>query len=218
MLYYPALNKTRCCFKGLCTECFLQIKTGTGTRSNAPCPFCKEALMWVGQFSFVRPKVQPTLVFSMVVTPSTVRRVLFNGPRSYEERLKAKRDEQAVLEAQLRAREVRTWSSLTSILNCFVILRRSYWQYVFGAVRRSSGGGIESPPCFTWRKELRGTGRCLIASTSCFVSSANVNAFLYELHVLLLALCNEDNVLLISNRHIEVLQMKIPSSVLEGWA
>ncbi|KAL2523491.1 RING/U-box superfamily protein [Abeliophyllum distichum] len=38
-LYYPSLNRSRCCMKGICTECFLQMKTPNSTRPTQ-CPFC----------------------------------------------------------------------------------------------------------------------------------------------------------------------------------
>ncbi|GAA0139676.1 hypothetical protein LIER_01173 [Lithospermum erythrorhizon] len=39
-LYYPSLNRSRCCTKGICTECFLQMKTPNSTHPTQ-CPFCK---------------------------------------------------------------------------------------------------------------------------------------------------------------------------------
>ncbi|XAR68217.1 hypothetical protein NMG60_11003272 [Bertholletia excelsa] len=39
-LCYPSLNRSRCCMKGICTECFLQMKTPNSTRPTQ-CPFCK---------------------------------------------------------------------------------------------------------------------------------------------------------------------------------
>ncbi|KAK9266461.1 hypothetical protein L1049_000438 [Liquidambar formosana] len=39
-LYYPSLNRSRCCMKSICTECFLQMKTPNSTRPTQ-CPFCK---------------------------------------------------------------------------------------------------------------------------------------------------------------------------------
>nr|DAD33875.1 TPA_asm: hypothetical protein HUJ06_012726 [Nelumbo nucifera] len=39
-LYYPSLNRSRCCMKGICTECFLQMKPPHTTRPTQ-CPFCK---------------------------------------------------------------------------------------------------------------------------------------------------------------------------------
>ncbi|XP_051125863.1 E3 ubiquitin-protein ligase DA2-like [Andrographis paniculata] len=39
-LFYPSLNRSRCCMKGICTECFLQMKTPNSTRPTQ-CPFCK---------------------------------------------------------------------------------------------------------------------------------------------------------------------------------
>lgn len=39
-LHYPSLNRSRCCMKGICTECFLQMKPPHSTRPTQ-CPFCK---------------------------------------------------------------------------------------------------------------------------------------------------------------------------------
>ncbi|XP_044474048.1 E3 ubiquitin-protein ligase DA2-like [Mangifera indica] len=39
-LYYPSLNRSRCCMKGICTECFLQMKNPNSSRPTQ-CPFCK---------------------------------------------------------------------------------------------------------------------------------------------------------------------------------
>ncbi|XP_073123302.1 E3 ubiquitin-protein ligase DA2L-like isoform X3 [Henckelia pumila] len=39
-LFYPSLNRSRCCTKGICTECFLQMRTPNSTRPTQ-CPFCK---------------------------------------------------------------------------------------------------------------------------------------------------------------------------------
>ncbi|KAG0631339.1 hypothetical protein M758_1G245600 [Ceratodon purpureus] len=39
-LYYPSLNRSKCCSKGVCTECFLQMKSPRAARSTQ-CPFCK---------------------------------------------------------------------------------------------------------------------------------------------------------------------------------
>ncbi|KAI9385670.1 hypothetical protein POPTR_011G096000v4 [Populus trichocarpa] len=41
-LYYPSLNRSRCCMKCVCTECFLQMKNPNSTRPTQ-CPFCKTA-------------------------------------------------------------------------------------------------------------------------------------------------------------------------------
>ncbi|XP_076897523.1 E3 ubiquitin-protein ligase DA2-like [Bidens hawaiensis] len=38
-LYYPSLNRSSCCMKAICTECFLQMKPNTTLLSQ--CPFCK---------------------------------------------------------------------------------------------------------------------------------------------------------------------------------
>ncbi|KAF8103519.1 hypothetical protein N665_0188s0450 [Sinapis alba] len=39
-LYYPSLNRSRCCMKSICTECFLQMKNPNSARPTQ-CPFCK---------------------------------------------------------------------------------------------------------------------------------------------------------------------------------
>ena len=49
LLSYPALNRSKCCGKGICTECFLQLKVskkGSGStkrrlEQTTQCPFCK---------------------------------------------------------------------------------------------------------------------------------------------------------------------------------
>ncbi|XP_039131986.1 E3 ubiquitin-protein ligase GW2-like isoform X2 [Dioscorea cayenensis subsp. rotundata] len=38
--YYPSLNRSRCCEKGICTECFLQMKP-TDVSQKIQCPYCK---------------------------------------------------------------------------------------------------------------------------------------------------------------------------------
>ncbi|KAH9330555.1 hypothetical protein KI387_002663 [Taxus chinensis] len=40
-LYYPTLNRSRCCMKGICTECFLQMKAPPHSARPTQCPFCK---------------------------------------------------------------------------------------------------------------------------------------------------------------------------------
>lgn len=39
-LYFPSLNRSKCCTKGICTECFLQMKPTHSARPSQ-CPFCK---------------------------------------------------------------------------------------------------------------------------------------------------------------------------------
>ncbi|KAL5200062.1 hypothetical protein ABZP36_021265 [Zizania latifolia] len=41
-LFYPSLNRSKCCAKGICTECFLQMRTPTSCRPTQ-CPYCKIA-------------------------------------------------------------------------------------------------------------------------------------------------------------------------------
>eukprot|EP00899_Mesostigma_viride_P003594 jgi/Mesvir1/13235/Mv01355-RA.1 len=48
--YYPCLNRSRCCQKAICTECYLQVRVPASSSSSRapPCPFCK-----VGHYSVV---------------------------------------------------------------------------------------------------------------------------------------------------------------------
>ncbi|KAJ3426831.1 protein sip5 [Anaeramoeba flamelloides] len=40
--YFPILNKTHCCNKGICSECYLQIQPKPTTSSKDRCPFCRQ--------------------------------------------------------------------------------------------------------------------------------------------------------------------------------
>lgn len=75
-LYYPSLNRSRCCTKGICTECFLQMKTPNSTRPTQ-CPFCK------------------TVNYA----------VEYRGVKSKEEKGQEQIEEQRVIEAKIRMRQ-----------------------------------------------------------------------------------------------------------------
>ncbi|KAA8526684.1 hypothetical protein F0562_008113 [Nyssa sinensis] len=75
-LYYPSLNRSRCCMKGICTECFLQMKTAHSTRPTQ-CPFCK------------------TLNYA----------VEYRGVKTKEEKGMEQIEEQRVIEAKIRMRQ-----------------------------------------------------------------------------------------------------------------
>ncbi|KAJ4788933.1 Protein SIP5 [Rhynchospora pubera] len=75
-LYYPSLNRSKCCMKGICTECFLQMKPPNSTRPTQ-CPFCK--------------------------TPNYA--VEYRGVKSKEEKSMEQVEEQRVIEAQIRVRQ-----------------------------------------------------------------------------------------------------------------
>ncbi|KAJ0733469.1 putative transcription factor C2H2 family [Helianthus annuus] len=75
-LYYPSLNRSRCCTKGICTECFLQMKTPNSTRPTQ-CPFCK------------------TLNYA----------VEYRGVKTKEEKGQEQIEEQRVIEAKIRMRQ-----------------------------------------------------------------------------------------------------------------
>ncbi|XP_052177988.1 E3 ubiquitin-protein ligase DA2L-like isoform X2 [Diospyros lotus] len=75
-LYYPSLNRSRCCLKGICTECFLQMKTPNSTRPTQ-CPFCKTS-------SYA---------------------VEYRGVKTKEEKGLEQIEEQRVIEAKIRMRQ-----------------------------------------------------------------------------------------------------------------
>jgi len=77
-LYYPGgLNRAKCCKKGICTECFLQIKKPGFSPIDSTCPFCNQS-----KFT-----------------------VVFVGPKTLEERTAEEREEQKVRDLQQRMRE-----------------------------------------------------------------------------------------------------------------
>ncbi|CAD5186061.1 unnamed protein product [Musa acuminata subsp. malaccensis] len=75
-LYYPSLNRSRCCMKGICTECFLQMKPPHSTRPTQ-CPFCK----------------------------TSNYAVEYRGAKTKEEKGMEQVEEQKVIEAQIRIRQ-----------------------------------------------------------------------------------------------------------------
>ncbi|KAH9551396.1 hypothetical protein CY35_09G013500 [Sphagnum magellanicum] len=74
--HYPSLNRSKCCTKGICTECFLQMKSPNVTRPTQ-CPYCKMA-----NYS-----------------------VEYRGPKSMEEKGVEQVEEQKVIEAKIRMRQ-----------------------------------------------------------------------------------------------------------------
>ncbi|RCV20600.1 hypothetical protein SETIT_4G069500v2 [Setaria italica] len=75
-LFYPSLNRSKCCAKGICTECFLQMKSPTSCRPTQ-CPYCK------------------TLNYA----------VEYRGVKTKEEKGIEQLEEQRVIEAQIRMRQ-----------------------------------------------------------------------------------------------------------------
>ncbi|XP_042486065.1 E3 ubiquitin-protein ligase DA2L-like [Macadamia integrifolia] len=71
--HFPSLNRSKCCMKGICTECFLQMKPSSAT-IYAQCPFCK--------------------------TPRYA--VEYRGARTQEEKGLEQAEEQKVIEAKIR--------------------------------------------------------------------------------------------------------------------
>eukprot|EP00249_Psilotum_nudum_P022460 c28524_g1_i1 orf=126-1697(+) len=75
-LFYPSLNRSKCCMKEICTECFLQMKSPHASRPTQ-CPFCKTA-------SYA---------------------VEYRGAKSMEEKKIERAEEQRVIEAKIRIRQ-----------------------------------------------------------------------------------------------------------------
>uniref|UniRef100_A0A0D9WM31 RING-type domain-containing protein n=1 Tax=Leersia perrieri TaxID=77586 RepID=A0A0D9WM31_9ORYZ len=75
-LFYPSLNRSKCCAKGICTECFLQMRTPTSCRPTQ-CPYCK-------MVSYA---------------------VEYRGVKTKEEKGNEQIEEQRVIEAQIRMRQ-----------------------------------------------------------------------------------------------------------------
>ncbi|KAH8946356.1 hypothetical protein BDL97_12G090900 [Sphagnum fallax] len=75
-LNYPSLNRSKCCTKGICTECFLQVKSPSISQPTQ-CPYCKMA-----NYS-----------------------VEYRGPKSMEEKGLEQAEEQKVIEAKIRMRQ-----------------------------------------------------------------------------------------------------------------
>ncbi|XP_008789801.2 E3 ubiquitin-protein ligase DA2-like [Phoenix dactylifera] len=71
--YFPSLNRSRCCSKGICTECFLQMKPSDITRP-VHCPFCKTPYYGVE----------------------------YRGARTMEEKALEQAEEQKIIEAKIR--------------------------------------------------------------------------------------------------------------------
>ncbi|GAB4849566.1 hypothetical protein Ancab_004360 [Ancistrocladus abbreviatus] len=75
-LYYPTLNRSRCCMKSICTECFLQMRNPNST-CPTQCPFCK----------------------------TSNYAVEYHGVKSKAERGLEQIEEQKVIEAKIRMRQ-----------------------------------------------------------------------------------------------------------------
>ena len=80
-LNYPVLNRSLCCGKGICTECYLQLRISKAARTSklttCACPFCKTE-----QYA-----------------------VAYRGRRTIEEKQADMIEEQKVHEARIRMRE-----------------------------------------------------------------------------------------------------------------
>ncbi|KAJ0257206.1 E3 ubiquitin-protein ligase DA2L [Hirschfeldia incana] len=75
-LYYPSLNRSRCCLKSICTECFLRMKNPSSSQPTQ-CPYCK----------------------------TSNYAVEYRGGKTKEEKSIEKIEEQRVIEAKIRIRQ-----------------------------------------------------------------------------------------------------------------
>ncbi|CAH8381386.1 unnamed protein product [Eruca vesicaria subsp. sativa] len=75
-LYYPSLNRSRCCMKSICTECFLRMKNPSSSQPTQ-CPYCK----------------------------TSNYAVEYRGGKTKEEKNIEKIEEQRVIEAKIRIRQ-----------------------------------------------------------------------------------------------------------------
>ncbi|KAL1224142.1 E3 ubiquitin-protein ligase DA2L [Cardamine amara subsp. amara] len=75
-LYYPSLNRSRCCMKSICTECFLRMKNSNSAQPTQ-CPFCK----------------------------TSNYAVEYRGGKTKEEKSIEQIEEQRVIEARIRMRQ-----------------------------------------------------------------------------------------------------------------
>ncbi|KAJ4916011.1 RING/U-box superfamily protein [Raphanus sativus] len=75
-LYYPSLNRSRCCLKSICTECFLRMKSPSSSQPTK-CPYCK----------------------------TSNYAVEYRGGKTKEEKSIEKIEEQRVIEAKIRIRQ-----------------------------------------------------------------------------------------------------------------
>ncbi|XP_010498058.1 PREDICTED: protein SIP5-like [Camelina sativa] len=75
-LYYPSLNRSRCCMKSICTECFLRMKSPNSAQPTQ-CPFCK----------------------------TSNYAVEYRGGKTKEEKNTEQIEEQRVIEAKIRMRQ-----------------------------------------------------------------------------------------------------------------
>ncbi|CAI9757152.1 unnamed protein product [Fraxinus pennsylvanica] len=105
-LYYPSLNRSRCCTKGICTECFLQLRTPNSTRPTQ-CPFCK-MLNYAVEYRGIRTKEEKS--FEQIEEQQVI-----------EAKIRIRNQElQNEYERMLKRREIRSSSSRRSseVDNC----------------------------------------------------------------------------------------------------
>ncbi len=96
-LFYCELNRSICCHKGICTECFLQIKKPSG---QASCPFCNRAGY--------------SVIYSGPLSKEEKQKELEEQQRVIELKIKMKREEQE-LENKRKEEKSRFSSSLPTL-------------------------------------------------------------------------------------------------------
>ena len=119
LLNYPALNTTRCCCKGICTECYLQVwappfpqllygipyQARSSARTSIP---TFHGQRYAGRYSHAAQVQSTSAIPHTCFCPycKATLHVAYRGPRSAAERSQAKLEQQRVFEAILKARLV----------------------------------------------------------------------------------------------------------------
>ncbi|KAJ7566258.1 hypothetical protein O6H91_02G094900 [Diphasiastrum complanatum] len=101
-LYYPSLNSSKCCFKGICTECFLQMKSPHATRPTQ-CPFCKTAnyaVEYRGTRTIEEKDLEQILNFMKLSLPSFLPGRFYGCLRHF-----SFQEEQKVIEAKIKIQQ-----------------------------------------------------------------------------------------------------------------
>ncbi|OEL20623.1 hypothetical protein BAE44_0018358 [Dichanthelium oligosanthes] len=104
-LFYPSLNRSKCCAKGICTECFLQMKSPTSCRPTQ-CPYCK-TLNYAVEYRGVKTKEEKgieQLVSARTNRVSVQSLVLWFMFANWLGWGIVGQEEQRVIEAQIRMR------------------------------------------------------------------------------------------------------------------
>ncbi|WZY77187.1 hypothetical protein YC2023_023571 [Brassica napus] len=100
-LYYPSLNRSRCCMKSICTECFLQMKNPNSAR---PTQYPLNSIMIL----IINKELYFDVLLNIMRCPfckTPNYAVEYRGVKSKEEKGIEQVEEQLVIEAKIRMRQ-----------------------------------------------------------------------------------------------------------------